>query len=110
VIVNPATVVALRNVIHAKERKLVRKTIPSSGEQIPAIGIGTSITFNIGKEIDSHDWASFLLKFIVTHPAVTCAIPATTRVYHMMKNMGAMLGVMYDAATRRRMIRYVEAL
>jgi diketogulonate reductase-like aldo/keto reductase len=62
------------------------------------------------KEIGSHDWASFLLKFIVTHPAVTCAIPATTRVDHMMENMGAMLGEMPDAATRRRMIRYVEAL
>lgn len=62
------------------------------------------------QEIDCHNWAAFLLKFIVTHPAITCAIPATSRTDHMRENMGAMLGEMPDAATRRRMIAYVEAL
>ncbi|MCR9256752.1 MAG: aldo/keto reductase [Alphaproteobacteria bacterium] len=55
-------------------------------------------------------WAQFLLKFIVSHPAVTCAIPATTRVDHMAENMGAMAGPLPDAKTRRRMIDYVESL
>jgi diketogulonate reductase-like aldo/keto reductase len=62
------------------------------------------------KEIDCHNWPAFLLKFIVTHPAVTCAIPATSRADHMRENMGAMLGEMPDAATRSLMIEYVKAL
>lgn len=60
--------------------------------------------------VDCENWAQFLLKFIVSHPAVTCAIPATRRVDHMRENMGAMLGVLPDAATRRRMQQYVETL
>jgi diketogulonate reductase-like aldo/keto reductase len=61
-------------------------------------------------EFDCRNWADFLLRFIVSHPAVTCAIPATTRVEHMHENMRAGQGPMPDAATRRRMIRHVEAL
>jgi diketogulonate reductase-like aldo/keto reductase len=61
-------------------------------------------------EIDCANWAQFLLKFIVSHPAVTCAIPATSRVDHMHENMGALHGRLPDQAMRRRMIRYVESL
>jgi aryl-alcohol dehydrogenase-like predicted oxidoreductase len=61
-------------------------------------------------EIDCANWAQFLLKFVVSHPAVTCAIPATSRVDHMRENMGALHGRLLDEAMRRRMIRYVEAL
>ena len=61
-------------------------------------------------EIDCANWAQFLLKFIVSHPAVTCAIPATSRVDHMRENMGALHGRLPDADMRRRMIAYVEAL
>jgi aryl-alcohol dehydrogenase-like predicted oxidoreductase len=50
------------------------------------------------------------LKFIVSHPAVTAAIPATTRVDHMRENMGAALGRLPDLETRERMIRHVESL
>ena len=57
---------------------------------------------------DCANWAQFFLKFIVSHPAVTCAIPATSRVDHMIENMGAGLGRLPDAETRRRMVRYVE--
>ncbi|MDX1679351.1 MAG: aldo/keto reductase [Akkermansiaceae bacterium] len=59
-------------------------------------------------EIDCSTWAEFLLKFIVSHPALTCAIPATTRVEHMKENMAARLGRMPDEAMRKRMIQYVE--
>ena len=59
---------------------------------------------------DCANWAQFLLKFIVSHPAVTCAIPATSRVDHMGENMGAARGRLPDPETRRRMIRYVESL
>ncbi len=61
-------------------------------------------------EIDCANWAQFFLKFIVSHPAVTCAIPATSRVDHMRENMGAARGRLPDAKTRRRMIRYLENL
>lgn len=61
-------------------------------------------------EIDCPHWAAFLLKFIVSHPAVTCVIPATSRVDHMRENMAVLHGPVPDPATRRRMIEYVEAL
>ena len=61
-------------------------------------------------EIDCANWAQFFLKFIVSHPAVTCAIPATSRVDHMQENMGALVGRQPDEKTRRRMIEYVEWL
>ncbi len=62
------------------------------------------------REFDCANWAQFFLKFIVSHPAVTCAIPATSRVDHMRENMGAMYGGLPDRKTRQRMIRYVESL
>ena len=62
------------------------------------------------REFDCANWAQFFLKFIVSHPAVTCAIPATTRVDHMRQNMGAATGRLPDPEMRARMIRYVEGL
>ena len=62
------------------------------------------------REIDCANWAQFLLKFIVSHPAVTCAIPATSNVAHVRENMGAALGRLPDEAMRRRMISYVAEL
>jgi aryl-alcohol dehydrogenase-like predicted oxidoreductase len=62
------------------------------------------------REIDCANWAQFLLKFVVSHPAVTCVIPATSRVDHMRENMGALHGRLPDPPMRARMIRTVEAL
>lgn len=56
------------------------------------------------------NWADFLLKFNVSHPAVTCAIPATSRVPHVRENMTACRGRLPDAAVRKRMAAYIEAL
>jgi len=61
-------------------------------------------------EFDCKTWAEFLLKFVVSHPALTCAIPATSKVKHMNENMAARLGRMPDEATRKRMIQYIENL
>jgi len=61
-------------------------------------------------DIDCANWAQVLLKFILSHPAVTCTIPATTRVDHVLENMGAARGQMPDRAMRRRMIETVERL
>jgi diketogulonate reductase-like aldo/keto reductase len=62
------------------------------------------------KEIGCASWAQFFLKFIISHPAVTCAIPATSKVAHLKDNMQAGLGPLPDASTRSRMARYVEEL
>jgi diketogulonate reductase-like aldo/keto reductase len=59
-------------------------------------------------EIDCTTWAQFLLKFIISHPAVTCAIPATRRVEHMEDNMAVLRGRLPDAKMRVRMARHVE--
>jgi len=61
-------------------------------------------------DADCADWAQFLLKFIVSHPAVTCAIPATTSVAHVRENMGAAYGRLPDEAIRRRTVAHVEGL
>lgn len=61
-------------------------------------------------ETGAQSWAQFLLKFIISHPAVTCAIPATTSVEHVRENLDAARGVLPDKAMRQRMVDYVEAL
>lgn len=59
-------------------------------------------------EVDCDSWAQLLLKFVVSHPAVTCAIPATSKVTHLRDNMKAAYGRLPDAALRARIAR--EAL
>ncbi len=61
-------------------------------------------------EIGAANWAQFILKFIVSHPAITCAIPATSQVTHVKENMVAATGRLPDASMRRRMAAYVEDL
>ena len=61
-------------------------------------------------DIDCNSWGQFFLKFIAGHPAVTCIIPATTKVKHMVDNMAGGQGRVPDAAMRKRMIRYWESL
>jgi len=61
-------------------------------------------------EIDCTSWAQFALKFIISHPAVTCAIPATTNVAHVRENMGAASGRLPDQAMRARMAALMSRL
>lgn len=61
-------------------------------------------------EFDCTSWAQFFLKFIVAHPAVTCAIPATGDPGHLRDNMGACFGRLPDEPTRRRMVEYFGSL
>jgi diketogulonate reductase-like aldo/keto reductase len=62
------------------------------------------------KEFGCASWAQFFLKFAVSHPAATCAIPATADVRHMIDDMGANYGRLPDAALRERMVRYYQSL
>lgn len=55
-------------------------------------------------------WGQFFLKFIISHPAVTCVIPATSQTRHMADNLGAGFGVLPDASTRERMLNFVGAI
>ncbi len=61
-------------------------------------------------EFDAHSWAQFFLKFVLAHPAVTAATPATSRARHMVDNMGAAHGRLPDAATLKRMVAHIESL
>jgi len=62
------------------------------------------------KEFDATTWAQFFLKFVVSHPAITAATPATSQARHMLDNIGGGVGRMPDAAMRRRIIDFVDAL
>ncbi len=61
-------------------------------------------------EIGAKNWAQFALKFIISHPAITCAIPATTRVDHVRENVASASGTLPDAAMRARMAAHVQGL
>ena len=61
-------------------------------------------------DIGANSWPQFFLKFVVAHPAVTCAIPATTRVEHVTENLAAAAGALPDEGTRKKMIDYVAQL
>ena len=59
-------------------------------------------------EIDCASWAQVLLKFVISHPAITCAIPATSRVEHLRDNMGAAAGRLPDRDFRARIASAVS--
>jgi diketogulonate reductase-like aldo/keto reductase len=61
-------------------------------------------------EFDCTAWSQFFLKYIVSHPAVTCAIPATSNPNHLRENMGGGIGRLPDEATRRRMEALIDSL
>jgi len=61
-------------------------------------------------EIDCASWGQFFLKFIASHPDVTCIIPATSRLKHMVDNMAAGYGRLPDAELRRRMLAHMQSL
>ena len=62
------------------------------------------------EETGARSWAQFLLRFVISHPAVTCAIPATTREDHVIENMAAALGELPDQKVRARMAQYFRDL
>ena len=55
-------------------------------------------------EMDCNSWAQLLLKFVISHPAVTCAIPATAKLEHLRDNMAAGGGRMPDEKMRARLL------
>jgi len=61
-------------------------------------------------ELDIQSWGQYFLKYVVSHPAVTCAIPATSKVRHMVDNMGAQTGKLPDQKLREEMSRYFQSV
>lgn len=62
------------------------------------------------KDFDCESWGQFFLKFILSHPAVTCVIPGTDNPKHMRDNAGAGIGSLPDENTRERMAALMKEL
>ena len=104
------------------EREADRRLLPLAADMGMAVLInrpyqsGRMFRAVAGRELP--DWASqfaaswgqFFLKWIISHPAVTCVIPATSKPHHMRDNVEAGFGPLPDAATRRRMVEFMAAL
>jgi aryl-alcohol dehydrogenase-like predicted oxidoreductase len=61
-------------------------------------------------EFDATTWAHFFIKYVLGHPAVTVVTPATSKVQHMVENIGGGIGRLPDAAMRRRMVEFIDSL
>jgi aryl-alcohol dehydrogenase-like predicted oxidoreductase len=62
------------------------------------------------REFDATSWAQFFLKFVLAHPAITAVTPATSQAKNMIDNIAGGAGRLPDAAMRRRMTEFVDAL
>lgn len=61
-------------------------------------------------EFDCATWAQFFLKYIVSHPAITCAVPGMARAEYVVDNLGAARGRLPDAAMRKRMEQFIDSV
>jgi aryl-alcohol dehydrogenase-like predicted oxidoreductase len=99
------------------------RIIPLAGDRGVAVMInlpfGRGRLFNavLGKKLpdwssdfDCRSWAQFFLKYIVSHPAITCAIPGMAQVKYVPDNLGAAHGRLPDAAMRRKMEQFIDSL
>jgi aryl-alcohol dehydrogenase-like predicted oxidoreductase len=108
------------------DRLAAERLLPTAADRgiavminVPFGGGGRSSLFDVvegrdlpdwAAEIDCTSWSQFFLKYIVSHPAVTCAIPGTRRVEYVDDNFGAALGRMPDAAFRRRQEQFFDGI
>jgi diketogulonate reductase-like aldo/keto reductase len=65
---------------------------------------------DFAKEIGCQNWAQFFLKWVISHPAITAAIPATTSPDHETENIGALRGPLPDWAMRAHMVKHMETI
>jgi len=91
--------------------------IPRTGEVVPAVGLGTCLKLvegrplpDFAKEIGAANWAQFFLKWVISHLAVTVAIPATSNPDHQSENIGALRGPVPDREMRARMLEHMESI
>ena len=99
------------------------RLIPLAGERGMAVMInlpfGRGRLFNAvqdkklpdwASEFDCASWAQFFLKYIVAHPAITCAVPGMARPEYVIDNLGAARGRLPDAAARKRMEQLIDSV
>jgi diketogulonate reductase-like aldo/keto reductase len=65
---------------------------------------------DFAQEFGAETWSSFFLKWVISNPVVTIALPATTNPDHLVENMAAMRGPLPDTAMRKRMVAYMETV
>lgn len=65
---------------------------------------------DLAREIKAESWAAYFLKWVISHPAVTCALPSTSNPAHLEENMQALSGPLPDADLRERMAREMQAI
>jgi diketogulonate reductase-like aldo/keto reductase len=98
-----------------REREAERRLLPMAQERGMAVianrpfaggdmfsRLATKPIPSWASEIDCTSWAQIMLKFVISHPAITCAIPATSKVGHLRDNMRAGFGRLPDAKLRAR--------
>lgn len=94
----------------AQKRGLgVMLNMPLEKARLMKIVEGRSLP-DFAADIGVTTWSQYFLKWAISHPAVTCALPATTNPDHMSENITAMRGPLPDAAMRDRMLRYMETV
>ena len=83
--------------------------MPLEKARLPKIVEGHPLP-DFAKEIGAASWPQYFLKWVISHPAVTCAIPATANPEHAKENIGALRGPLPDAAMRERMAKHMETI
>ena len=103
----------------AQERKIgVMAFFPLGNNGGASCGSGTNLFRRVGTrplpewaaEFDAKTWAQFFIKYVISHPAVTVARVGTTKVAHMIDDIGGGVGRLPNEATRRRMAELIDAL
>jgi len=104
-------------------RKAGERILPLAADR--GIGVMINLPFGRGRlfaavqgkslppwagDFDCSSWAQFFLKYIISHPAVTCALPGTAKVEYLVDNLGAARGRLPDPAMRRRMESFIDGL
>jgi aryl-alcohol dehydrogenase-like predicted oxidoreductase len=95
----------------AVERKIaVVVDVPFGGRRGPLLpGVANRPLPPWAADIDVISWSQFLLKYVISHPAITCAIPGSSKVEHLVDNQLAARGRLPDAAMRKKMEAYWDA-
>jgi diketogulonate reductase-like aldo/keto reductase len=78
--------------------------MPLEKARLHAIVQGRPLPY-LAKELDIQTWSAFFLKWVISNPLVTVALPATTNPDHLTENMGALRGPLPDKEMRARMVR-----
>ncbi len=105
------------------ERRADERLLPLAQDR--GMGVIVNEPYNVGRlftvvrgrdlpdwaaEFDCESWGQFFLKYILSHPAVTVIIPATSDLEHLIDNMGAGMGQLPDERTRTRMEEFFDGL